>query len=84
MMTHHYVVSSSLRIKIVNIDKFGDFSCDFDHNSRTDVFRDPFYLRINQCDLRRRAPPVECPLAAQHKQPKRACYIWSYRSNIII
>ena len=36
--------------KILKIDKFGDFSCDIDHNSRTDVFRDLISLIINQCD----------------------------------
>ena len=35
------------------IDKFGNFSCDIDYNSRTDVFRDVIYLIINQSDLRR-------------------------------
>ena len=40
MMTHHSVMTSSLRIKFFKIDKFGDFSCDIDYNSRTDVFRD--------------------------------------------
>ena len=40
MMTHHSVMTSSLRIKILKIDKFGDFSYDIDYNSKTDVFRD--------------------------------------------
>ena len=35
------------------IDKFGDFSCDIDYNSRTDVYRDAISLIINQCDPRR-------------------------------
>ena len=30
MMTHHSVNTSSLRIKILKIDKFGDFSSDID------------------------------------------------------
>ena len=30
MMTHHCVMTSSLRIKILEIDKFGDFSFDID------------------------------------------------------
>ena len=33
--------------------KFGDFSCDIEYNSRTDVFRDVISLIINQCDPRR-------------------------------
>ena len=31
MMTHHFVMTSSLRIKIIKIVKFGDFSCDIDY-----------------------------------------------------
>ena len=53
MMTHHFVMTSSLLIKILKIDKFDDFSCDLDYNSRTDVFRDVISLIINQCDPRR-------------------------------
>ena len=48
-MTHHFVMTSSLRIKILKIEKFGDFSCDIDYNSRTGVFRDVNSLIINQC-----------------------------------
>ena len=35
MMTHHFVMTSSL-LKFLKIDKFGDFSCNIDYNSRTD------------------------------------------------
>ena len=49
-MTHHSVMTSSLRIKILKMDTFGDFTCDIDYNSRTDVFRDVISLIINQCD----------------------------------
>ena len=49
MITHHSVMTSSLRIKILKIDKFGDF----DYSSRTDVFRDVISLMINHCDPRR-------------------------------
>ena len=52
-MTHHFVMTSSLRIKNFKIDKFGDFSINIDYNSRTDVFRDVISLIINQCDPRR-------------------------------
>ena len=52
-MTHHFVITSSLLINILKIDKFGDFSCDIDYNSRTDVFREVISLIINQCDPRR-------------------------------
>ena len=52
MMTHHFVMMSSLRIKNFKIDKFDDFSSDIDFNSKTDIFRDVIYLIINQCDPR--------------------------------
>ena len=52
-MTHHSVITSSLRVKNLKIVKFCDFSCDVDYNSTTDVFRDVISLLINQCDLRR-------------------------------
>ena len=53
MITHHFVMTSSLLIKIFKIDKFVDFSWDIDYNSRTHVFRDVIFLIINQCDPRR-------------------------------
>ena len=53
MMTHHFVMTSPLRIKKFKIDKFGDFSSVIDYNSRTDIFRDVISLIINQCDPRR-------------------------------
>ena len=52
-MTHHSVMTSSLRIKILKMDKFADFSCDIGYASRTGVFRDVISLIINQCDPRR-------------------------------
>ena len=52
-MTHHSVMTSSLRINILKIDKFGDFSWDLDYNSWTDVFRDVISLIINPSDPRR-------------------------------
>ena len=53
MMTHHSVMTSSLLIKILKIDKFGDFSSDIDFNTKLDIFRDVISLIINQCDPRR-------------------------------
>ena len=53
MMTYHFVMTSSLLIKIKKIDNFGDFSCDIDYNSRAGVFRDVISLIINRCDPRR-------------------------------
>ena len=52
MLTYHFVMTSSLRFKILKIDKYGDFSCDIDYKNRTDVFREVISLIINQCDPR--------------------------------
>ena len=52
-MTHHFFITSSLLIKILKIDIFGDFSCDIDYSIMTGVFRDVLSLIINQCDPRR-------------------------------
>ena len=52
-MTHHFFITSSLLIKILKIDIFGDFSCDIDYSIMTDIFRDVLSLIINQCDPRR-------------------------------
>ena len=49
-MTHHFVMTSSLLIKIF---KFGDFSSDVDFNTKIDIFSDAISLIINQCDPRR-------------------------------
>ena len=53
MMTHHFVMTSSLLINILKNDNFGDFSCDIDYNSRADVFRYVISLINNRCDPRR-------------------------------
>ena len=50
-MTHHSVMTSSLRIKNFKIDKFGDFSSDIDFKTKMDKFRDDISLIINQCHL---------------------------------
>ena len=50
MMTHHSVMTSSLRNKIINNAKFCYFSCGIDYNTKNDVFRDVTYIMINQCD----------------------------------
>ena len=52
-MTHHFVMTSSFRIKNFKIDKFRDFSSDIDYHIRTEIFRDTISLVINQCDPRR-------------------------------
>ena len=53
MITLHSVMTSSLCIQNLKIDKFGDFSSDIDYNSKTDAFRDVIHLIINQCEPRR-------------------------------
>ena len=50
MVTHHSVMTLSLRIKIFIIDKFGDFLSDIDFNTKIDIFKDVISLIINQCD----------------------------------
>ena len=52
-MTHHFVMTSSLLIKNLKIDKFGEFSIDLDFKTEMDIFRDDISLIINQCDPRR-------------------------------
>ena len=52
-MTHHSVMTSSLRIKNFKIDKFGDFVSDIDFNTKMNIFRDAISLIINQYNLRR-------------------------------
>ena len=53
MITRHFVMTSSLRIKNLKIDKFGDFSSDIDYHSRTDIFRDAISLIFNQSTPKR-------------------------------
>ena len=66
-MNNHSVIKSSLRIKNLKIDKFGNFSSDIDYNSRTCVFRDAISIIINQCGhMRLRWTPSV-------RQPRSAC-----------
>ena len=53
MMTHHSVMTLSLRIKNFIIDKFGDFSSDIDFKTKMDIFGVYISLIINQCHPRR-------------------------------
>ena len=48
MMSHHFVMTSSLLIKILKMDKFGDFSSDIDFKTKMDILRDDISLIINQ------------------------------------
>ena len=80
MMSHHFVMTSSLLIKILktNLDKFGDFSSDIDFKTKMDIFRDDISLIINQFHPQategslRRTLCVRQPRSAS-KQAKRAC-----------
>ena len=72
-MTHHFVMTSSLFIKILKIDKFGDFSSDIDFETKMDIFRDDISLIINQCNLQategslRRTQSVRQPRSASKR-----------------
>ena len=86
MMTHHFVMTSSIRIKNFKIDKFGDFLCDIDYNSRTDVFRDVISLIINQCGPRRPkgasgGHKVSASRAAQASEARLYIYIYRERER---
>ena len=73
MITHHFVMTSSLRIKNFKIDKFCDFSSDIDYHSRTHIFRDDISLINNQCHLQategslRRTRSVRQPRSASKR-----------------
>ena len=83
MITHHFVMTSSLLIKILKIDNFGDFSCDIDYNSSTGVFKDVISLIINHCDPRRPkgasgGHKVSVSRAAQASEARLYIYIYIY------
>ena len=83
-MSHHFVMTSSLRIKNFQNDKFGDFSSDIDYHSRTDIFRDAISLIINQCDFMRPkgasgGHEVSGSRAAQASEAR----LYIYKSNCI-
>ena len=66
----------------LKIDKFGDFSCDIDYKSRTDVFRYVIFFIINQCDPRRPkgasgGHKVSASRAAQASEAR--LYIYKYK-----
>ena len=80
MMTHHFVMTSSLRIKNFKIDKFGDFSSQIDFITTMVIFRDFISLIINQCEHRRpkRASvghKVSASRAAQASEARLYLYI---------
>ena len=78
-------MTPSLCIKILKIDKLGDFSCDIDYN-RTDVFRDAISLIINQCDPRRPqgasdGHSVRQPRSARKRSALVYIYIYIYTNK---
>ena len=81
-------MTSSLLIKILKIDKFGDFSCEIDYNRRTDVFRDVISLIINQCHLQategslRRTQSVRQPRSASKRSALVYIYIYIYIQGV--
>ena len=76
-------MTSSLRIKIFKIDKFGDFSCDIDYNSRTDVYRDVISLIINQCDPRRPKGASSGHKVSASRAAQASEYIYNHRVLIV-
>ena len=77
-MTHHFVMTSSLRIKNFKFDKFGDFSSDIDFKTKMDIFRDDISLIINQCHLQ--ATEGSLRWTQSVRQPRSA----SKRSALVI
>ena len=89
MMTHHFVMTSSLRIKNFKIDKFGDFSSEIDFNTKMDLFREVISLIINQCDPRRPkgaygGHEVFASRAAQASEARLYIYIFQSIPKLII
>ena len=82
-MTHHFAMTSSLLIKILKIDKFGDFSSDIDFKTKMDIFRDDISCLINQCHLQategslRRTRSVRQPRSAS----KRSALVYINSEN---
>ena len=83
-MTHHFVRTSSVLIKNFKIDKFCDFSSDFDFKTKMDMFRDDISLIINQCYPQategslRRTLSVRQPRSASKRSALVYIYIYIY------
>ena len=80
MMTHHPVMTS-LRIKILKIDKFGNFSCDIDYNNSTCVFRDVIYLIVT--NMTPGAHKVSASRAAQASEARLYIYILTIKTRLM-
>ena len=81
-------MTSSLLIKNLKFDKFGDFSSDIDFKTKMDIFRDDISLIINQCHLQategslRRIRSVCQPRSASKRST--LVYIYIYICNQLI
>ena len=79
-------MTSSLLIKILKIDKFGDFSSDIDFKTEMEIFRDDISLIINQCHLQategslRRTRSVRQPRSAS----KRSALVYTNINRVLI
>ena len=83
-MTHHFAMTSSLLIKILEIDKFGVLSSDIDFKTKMDIFRDGTSRLINQCHLQATegsfgGHKVSASRAAQASEAR----LYKYRYTII-
>ena len=75
-MTHHSVMTSSLRIlKKLKIAKYDDFSSDIDSNSKTNifVFRDVISFIINQWEPRSIGRLLRTQNVRQPRSASEAC-----------
>ena len=88
-MTHHFVITSSLRIKKFKIDKFGDFSSEIGFITKMDIFRDVFSLIINQCHLQAtegslwRTRSVRQPRSASKRSALVYIYILTIKTRLL-
>ena len=86
-MTHHFVMTSSLLIKNLKFDKFGDFSSDIDFKTKMDIFRGDISLIINQYHLQategslRRTQSVRQLCSASKREAR--LYIYNHRVLIV-
>ena len=89
-MTHHFAMTSLLRIKILKMDKFGVFSSDIDFKTKIDIFRDDISRLINQFNLQategslRRTRRVRKPRSASKRSALVLVYIYIHINRVLI
>ena len=87
---HHSAMTSSLLIKILEIDKFGVFSSDIDFKTKMDIFSDDISLIFNQCHLQategslRRTRSVRQPRSASKRSALVYIYIYTNINRVLI